>query len=343
VKRLIVDARPLAGQAISVVAYAFDRGWSNQRQTGVAIDRLNVVVGNLPPTAEVGGPYVVDEGSSVEISGAASSDPEGDALTYSWDLDGDGAYDDAATAVFTHSFPDNGSYVVALRVADPEGATATATGWVTVLNVAPAASVTGPGVVNPVLGHASASVDVAFSDPGADAHEATIDCDNGGPPVQLGSTTSPFTHQCLYTTSAFGPRTVRVTVTDDDGGSSVVTHAVSVLYAWTGFFPPVASAPAENRAKAGSAIPLKFGLGGDQGLDVLASGSPSSRAASCAGQAIGEPFGASTPGASQLTYDPASQQYHYVWKSDKSWADTCRQISVQLADGTVHAAIIRFK
>jgi hypothetical protein len=99
----------------------------------------------------------------------------------------------------------------------------------------------------------------------------------------------------------------------------------------------------ENRAKAGSAIPLKFALGGNQGLDVLAAGSPASRPASCGGDVLDGPIEASTPGASQLTYNGALGLYHYVWKTEKGWAGTCRQLDIRLADGTVHSAHFRFK
>ena len=48
-------------------------------------------------------------------------------------------------------------------------------------------------------------------------------------------------------------------------------------------------------------------------------------------------------GASGLTYDPASDQYNYVWKTEKGWAGQCRLLSVRLADGSVHSALFKFK
>jgi len=35
--------------------------------------------------------------------------------------------------------------------------------------------------------------------------------------------------------------------------------------------------------------------------------------------------------------------YVYVWKTDKSWARTCRQLVVKLDDGTSHRANFSFK
>ena len=48
-----------------------------------------------------------------------------------------------------------------------------------------------------------------------------------------------------------------------------------------------------------------------------------------------------TPGASGLTYDAGSDQYHYVWKTDKSWSG-CRQLVVKLADGNVYITMFNF-
>lgn len=43
-------------------------------------------------------------------------------------------------------------------------------------------------------------------------------------------------------------------------------------------------------------------------------------------------------GSSSLSYDPNSDQYTYVWKTDSAWADTGRQLIIQLNDGTLHRA-----
>lgn len=59
------------------------------------------VVANNPPIAKPGGPYVTGEGATLLLDGGLSTDPDpGDSggLTYAWDYDGDGAFDDAQGA-----------------------------------------------------------------------------------------------------------------------------------------------------------------------------------------------------------------------------------------------------
>jgi hypothetical protein len=50
-----------------------------------------------------------------------------------------------------------------------------------------------------------------------------------------------------------------------------------------------------------------------------------------------------TTGNSNLSYDALTDQYTYVWKSSKSWAGTCRQLTVVLKDGSIHTANFSFK
>lgn len=343
VRRATIDVRSAAGETVVLRADTRDFGRDNGAQTGLALDGLRVVLSNLPPVASAGGPYTVDEGTPFDLDGGNSSDPEHATLTYAWDLDADGAFDDATTAQTVHTFTDDGSYLVALRVTDPEGASATTTATVTVRNIAPILSVEGPSLVHPVLGQANVPLDIQFTDPGADSHSATIDCDNGLPPINRADVASPFRYVCSYASSAFGPRSIHVTVTDDDGGVGNFSHATRVLYQWSGFFAPIENAPAMNTAKAGSALPVKFSLDGYQGLDVLRSGSPSSQRTSCGTGSIGTAEATFTPGKSGLSYDNDTGQYQYVWKTEKRWAGTCRRLVVDLGDGTVHQAEFQFK
>jgi len=118
-------------------------------------------------------------------------------------------------------------------------------------------------------------------------------------------------------------------------------QVVQVTFAFAGFFSPVDNLPILNVAQSGSAVPVKFSLGGDKGLAILAQGSPSSATYTCTNatqDVIEETVAASTSG---LRYD--GTQYIYVWKTDKAWARTCRQLTVKLIDGTIHRANFQFK
>jgi hypothetical protein len=145
-------------------------------------------------------------------------------------------------------------------------------------------------------------------------------------------------------TFSIGTTTVNCSATDAHENTTNGSFTVSVLYNWTGFFQPVDNLPTENVVKAGSAIPVKFSLGGNQGLNILASGYPTSNVVTC-GAPAGDDLIESTvtAGSSSLSYDAVANQYVYVWKTDKAWATQCRQLRVKLADGTVvHAANFKF-
>jgi len=114
-------------------------------------------------------------------------------------------------------------------------------------------------------------------------------------------------------------------------------------YAWTGFFQPVDNLPTLNVVKAGSAIPVKFNLNCNMGLSIFAT-DPISTKINCVSTASEDTVETTvTAGGSSLNYDPIANQYIYVWKTDKTWAGKCRQLTVTLADGTTHIANFKFK
>ncbi len=64
---------------------------------------------------------------TVNFSGAGSSDPDGDPLTYSWDLDGDGTFGDSTSVTPSFTYTAAATYQVGLRVNDGRGGTHTTT------------------------------------------------------------------------------------------------------------------------------------------------------------------------------------------------------------------------
>ena len=121
------------------------------------------------------------------------------------------------------------------------------------------------------------------------------------------------------------------------------TATFSIFYNWSGFFQPVDNVPVVNVTKAGSAIPVKFSLHGNQGLAIFTPGYPASGTTVCGStDPVSIVDQTVTAGSSSLTYDPTANQYVYVWKTDKGWTG-CRQLIIQLNDGTVHIANFQFK
>jgi hypothetical protein len=143
--------------------------------------------------------------------------------------------------------------------------------------------------------------------------------------------------------TSLGSHTFTVEAEDAAGHTSSRTVTYEVRYAFDGFRSPVQNEPTVNVAKAGSAVPVKFGLGGDQGLDIFEPGSPSSKPVSCTGGEQGAPIATSSAGGSGLHYDAAADEYVYVWKTDASWAGSCRQLVVTLRDGSSHTASFLFR
>jgi hypothetical protein len=131
---------------------------------------------------------------------------------------------------------------------------------------------------------------------------------------------------------------------DGDLELVVLTSAASLwtfgtVYPFRGFFQPVDDMPTLNALQAGRAVPVKFALGGDRGLGILASGYPASQRIACDANApVDSVEQTLASSSSSLSYDPVTGQYAYVWKTEKSWAGTCRELVLRLVDGTEHRA-----
>ncbi|MBE1592304.1 carbohydrate-binding protein [Nonomuraea angiospora] len=106
---------------------------------------------------------------TVAFSSAGSSDPEGGALTYSWDF-GDGATSTQANP--SHTYSANGTYRPTLTVRDPQGLTGTASLVITVGNTAPTVTLTTPAD-GQLFSYGQA---VPFKVTVTDPEDGTVDC-----------------------------------------------------------------------------------------------------------------------------------------------------------------------
>src|SRR6266511_4321181 len=152
------------------------------------------------------------------------------------------------------------------------------------------------------------------------------------------------TSQASGTIFPVGLTTVNVTATDAANNQATCSFTVTVRYNFSGFFQPVDNPPTVNVVNAGRAIPVKFSLSGDKGLNIFAAGFPASQQIMCNdGAPASEIEQTVTAGGSSLSYDAESDTYTYVWKTEESWAGTCRQLIVRLNDGSERVTFFKFK
>jgi hypothetical protein len=182
---------------------------------------------NQSPTADAGGPYNVNEGTSVTVT-ASGNDPEGGVLTYAWDLDNDGSFETAGQSVNFSALDGPSSHTIAVQVTDEGGLTATDQATVNALNVAPTADFTS----TPSTLLVGQSATVAFSNPfdpsGADTttgFQYSYDCmdDSTFEPASP----SDASYTCTYPTA--GTFTARGRIADKDGDFTDYTVEVTVL------------------------------------------------------------------------------------------------------------------
>lgn len=145
------------------------------------------------------------------------------------------------------------------------------------------------------------------------------------------------------TSSVGSDKSVRCTATDKAGNTKSASATYNVVYNFTGFFSPVDMGGIFNVAKAGSAIPVKFKLGGDQGTDVISKITlvkvvcPSTATLDTIEELSSADL---TPNV--LKYDATAGQYMYNWKTSTALAGTCQIFKMELKDGTVKQANFKF-
>jgi len=109
---------------------------------GEKLITVNVTSGNVAPIADPGGPYNGTVGAPITFDGSASYDPnEGQGITgdhivsWEWDLDGDGQFDDATGEIITNTWTAPYSGHIGLKVTDDAGLTGISTTYTQVFVV----------------------------------------------------------------------------------------------------------------------------------------------------------------------------------------------------------------
>ncbi len=186
------------------------------------VRNFDITAGDGAPVAEAGGPYQADEGAPFQLSAAGSLDPESLALDYAWDFDGDGEFDDAQGANAIVTFPDDGTFDVAVRVTDQGGKTDVDTATVTVANVTPRIDAVNTNA--PLDEGDTLTVDVRSFDPGDDTITYDFDWDGDGQYDEFAVPEGLVEHRYVDD----GQYTARVRVSDDDNASATLDFEVAV-------------------------------------------------------------------------------------------------------------------
>jgi hypothetical protein len=178
---------------------------------------LTVEVDNVAPTPAIDAIGATrEEGSAIAFQGSASDPGVNDLLTYSWNF-GDGNSGSGATP--THTYSDNGTYIVILTVSDGDDSTSISES-ITVNNVAP--SITGGSAPITIEEGEQAANSGTFGDVLADTVTLT---------ASLGTVTQNANGTWSWSYDGdddLAETTVTITATDEDGGQSELEFDVTV-------------------------------------------------------------------------------------------------------------------
>lgn len=194
-----------------------------------AVSTATVTISNVPPTASAGGPYTVDEGSSLSYNGSAT-DPGNDTLTFEWDFDYvastftvDASGDDLTTP--SNTYLNDANKTVALRVRDGDGGVSSiVTAAVTVSNVPPTANA---GTSYTDDEGSAITFSGTATDPGNETLTYEWDFTYSGGTFNVDDSGSGLTTPA-HTYTGDGNFTVALRVRDDDSVSNIATASVTV-------------------------------------------------------------------------------------------------------------------
>ncbi|GAA3607846.1 LamG-like jellyroll fold domain-containing protein [Microlunatus ginsengisoli] len=128
--------------------------------------------GNTPPIAiaradKTNGPIPL----TVQFDGSGSSDPDaGSSISFAWDLDGDGAFDDSTAVSPTWTYSATGAVTARLQVTDENGARSVASVTVTAGSSAPVVTISSTATASPW----KVGDDVGFTVQAADAEDGVL-------------------------------------------------------------------------------------------------------------------------------------------------------------------------
>ena len=122
-----------------------------------------------------------------------------------------------------------------------------------------------------------------------------------------------------------------------DGVANTDLPAACTAASFGGFHPPVEGNGALNDVNAGATVPVKFTLAG-AGANLQIDSQP----VDCSSLVpTGEaPSPLDSPGSTGLSQD--GNEYHVNWKTDASWAGTCRRLTLRVPAASDAVSYFRF-
>ena len=206
----------------------------------------------VPPVANAGGPYMGAVGSAVALTGAGSTDPQGETLTYAWN------FGDTTTGVGlnpTHIYSMPGTFKVSLTVTNTSGLTAAATSTANIAAAPPTANAGGP--YTGIIGSAVTFSGGGSSDPQSETLTYAWSFGDGGTGVGVNPS---------HTYSTAQTYSVSLTVTNTSGLSSSATSKATITSAPQA---PTANAGGPYTGSAGVAVIFNGGGSSDPQGETL--------------------------------------------------------------------------
>ncbi len=233
------------------VISAYDRSVPANK-SGYSNEYFETIESNNQPSAHPGGPYTGIEGQSITLDGSGSDDSDGSIALYEWDINNDGTFDYTFTsATRTHTYSQQGTYTIKLRVTDNLGETNISTTTANISDTSPIAGFTG----SPTSGTAPLQVNFLNNSTGYDQPLTyEWDFDNNG-------TTDSTAQRPFYLYPDEGIYTVKLSITDSDGSSNTITRT-TYINVTTSNNPPSANPGGPYSGTEGQSITLD-GSGSD--------------------------------------------------------------------------------
>ena len=224
--------------------------------------------GNQAPVANAGPAQTVSTGSSVQLDGSGSSDPDGDPLTYTWTQTGGTPVTLSSSTAQKPTFtaPSNaGTLTFRLVVRDGQVNSSPSNVTITVTGSSNQAPVANAGAAQTVSTGSSVQLDGSgSSDPNGDPLTYTW-TQTGGTPVTLSSSTAQ--KPTFTAPSNAGTLTFRLVVRDGQVNSS--PSNVTITVTGSSNQPPVANAGAAQTVSTGSSVQLDGSGSSDPNGDPL--------------------------------------------------------------------------